>query len=171
MASNSAASSSYVCDPIPAAKLAPSSSEPSDFSHEQEIDTIHDPDLPMILRPAAVSAQSPHNDSATLSGSESPSQLPARKLCVRHQRMADEGTNMKLQQVCITLNHTTILAHTLVVSRCPTARGAGGGQRCLVQLLIFFTSPPSTHSARSPYYVLLLSTISPYRATRASYPY
>ncbi|KAI0350109.1 WD40 repeat-like protein [Trametes cingulata] len=27
-----------------------------------------------------------------------PSQPPARKLCVRHQRMADEGTNLKLQQ-------------------------------------------------------------------------
>jgi hypothetical protein len=26
-------------------------------------------------------------------------QPPARKLCVRHQRMADEGTNLKLQQV------------------------------------------------------------------------
>jgi hypothetical protein len=24
---------------------------------------------------------------------------PPRKLCVRHQRMADEGTNLKLQQV------------------------------------------------------------------------
>lgn len=27
-------------------------------------------------------------------------QPPARKLCVRHQRMADEGTIIKLQQVC-----------------------------------------------------------------------
>ena len=27
------------------------------------------------------------------------SQPAARKLCVRHQRMADEGTNLKLQQV------------------------------------------------------------------------
>jgi F-box and WD-40 domain protein MET30 len=27
-------------------------------------------------------------------------QQPARKLCVRHQRMADEGTSLKLQQVC-----------------------------------------------------------------------
>jgi hypothetical protein len=26
-----------------------------------------------------------------------------RKLCVRHQRIADEGTNLKLQQVCYTL--------------------------------------------------------------------
>jgi F-box/WD-40 domain protein MET30 len=26
-----------------------------------------------------------------------------RKLCVRHQRMADEGTNLKLQQVRLTL--------------------------------------------------------------------
>lgn len=30
-----------------------------------------------------------------------PPQLPARKLCPRHLRMADEGTNLKLQQVCM----------------------------------------------------------------------
>ena len=41
------------------------------------------------------------------SGSISPSHPPSvlaypnsRKLCVRHQRIADEGTNLKLQQVC-----------------------------------------------------------------------
>lgn len=28
-----------------------------------------------------------------------PPQPPARKLCVRHQRMADEGTNLKIQKV------------------------------------------------------------------------
>lgn len=31
-------------------------------------------------------------------------QSPGRKLCVRHQRMADEGTNLKLQQVCTLLS-------------------------------------------------------------------
>jgi hypothetical protein len=30
----------------------------------------------------------------------SPTPTSQRKLCVRHQRMADEGTNLKLQQVC-----------------------------------------------------------------------
>ena len=33
------------------------------------------------------------------SDTETPPQPPARKLCVRHQRMADEGTITKLQQV------------------------------------------------------------------------
>lgn len=32
---------------------------------------------------------------------ETEPQPPARKLCVRHQRMADEGTNLKLQQVSV----------------------------------------------------------------------
>lgn len=54
------ASTGYVCDTIPAARLAGGDMPPpvADVEHGQ------------------------------------------RKLCVRHQRMADEGTNLKLQQVC-----------------------------------------------------------------------
>ncbi|KAK0459497.1 F-box/WD repeat-containing protein pof1 [Desarmillaria tabescens] len=49
-----------------------------------------------------IPCQQPEQEIHTESGTESPppfqQQPPARKLCVRHQRMADEGTNLKLQQ-------------------------------------------------------------------------
>ena len=69
---------SYVCDTIPAPRLAtgesPTHSTPEDeCAHEMQHIELGSP--PPSLQP------------------------PARKLCVRHQRMADEGTNLKLQQV------------------------------------------------------------------------
>jgi len=65
--------SSYVCDTIPAARLANDPQVPSE-------PVFDDPEpTPMI--------------------ESDPQQSPPRKLCVRHQRMADEGTNLKLQQV------------------------------------------------------------------------
>ncbi|KAJ7715947.1 WD40-repeat-containing domain protein [Mycena maculata] len=69
------ASTGYVCDTIPAARLAGAEDIPS-FSPDDE------PEIEPI----------PHEPPAA---SEPP---PPRKLCVRHQRMADEGTNLKLQQ-------------------------------------------------------------------------
>ncbi|KAJ2917651.1 hypothetical protein MD484_g2785, partial [Candolleomyces efflorescens] len=66
-----AQNSSYVCDTLPAARLA------SD-------------DAPMVYE-EPVSEPSPP--------SRTPTPAPPRKLCVRHQRMADEGMNLKLQQV------------------------------------------------------------------------
>jgi F-box/WD-40 domain protein MET30 len=55
-----------------------------------------------------------------------PSQPPARKLCVRHQRMADEGTNLKLQQASYPLKNCLclaaiclVLAHHSLPSRVP----------------------------------------------------
>ncbi|KAK0228318.1 F-box/WD repeat-containing protein pof1 [Armillaria fumosa] len=86
-----AASTSYVCDTIPAARLAldakagdtPMSSPPPN-DHDDE------------------PCQQPEQEPDVESEPESPppflQQPPARKLCVRHQRMADEGTNLKLQQ-------------------------------------------------------------------------
>ncbi|KAA1479211.1 WD40 repeat-like protein [Dentipellis sp. KUC8613] len=62
--------SSYRCDTLPAPRL----------------DTSSHPRSPL---PAP--SPSPPFD-------QFPSSPPARKLCVRHQRMADEGTNLKLQQ-------------------------------------------------------------------------
>lgn len=61
--------SSYVCDTIPAARLASS------------LDAVHVVD-----------------DNEPVPMSRSPTPVPPRKLCVRHQRMADEGMNLKLQQ-------------------------------------------------------------------------
>ncbi|KAJ7285593.1 WD40-repeat-containing domain protein [Mycena rebaudengoi] len=66
------ATTGYVCDTIPAARLAgpddPLPSSPPQYEPEP-------PPVPQIV-----------------------AQPAARKLCVRHQRMADEGTNLKLQQ-------------------------------------------------------------------------
>ncbi|KAJ7063065.1 WD40-repeat-containing domain protein [Mycena amicta] len=65
------ASTGYVCDTIPAPRLAgPDDPLPS---YELELEAVPPPPM--------------HSDAP-----------PARKLCVRHQRMADEGTNLKLQQ-------------------------------------------------------------------------
>lgn len=67
----------YVCDTLPAPRLA--------NAHDQLV-SFHDDD-PDDPEPAPI---------------RKPETQPSpRKLCVRHQRMADEGTNLKLQQVCI----------------------------------------------------------------------
>ncbi|KAJ7489947.1 quinon protein alcohol dehydrogenase-like superfamily [Mycena galericulata] len=69
------ASAGYVCDTIPAARLA-GADDPLPLGPDEEHD---EPDVELI----------PH---------EPVQAPPPRKLCVRHQRMADEGTNLKLQQ-------------------------------------------------------------------------
>ncbi|TFK42875.1 quinon protein alcohol dehydrogenase-like superfamily [Crucibulum laeve] len=79
--------SSYVCDTIPAARLAqpghPSSPLPTPFDDISPLEIDHH-----------------HNDHDHdhVNEPERSSPPPPRKLCVRHQRMADEGTNLKLQQ-------------------------------------------------------------------------
>lgn len=64
-----ATTSSYVCDTLPAARLAT--------------------DHPIVVEQEPIIPSSPP-----------PERTNPRTLCVRHQRMADEGTNLKLQQVC-----------------------------------------------------------------------
>ncbi|KAH8102852.1 WD40-repeat-containing domain protein [Cristinia sonorae] len=87
------ANSSYLCDTLPAARLASRSSSPAP--------------LLAALPPPVTAFQPPELDDAKLigdggdvvvEGREVSEAKPARKLCVRHQRMADEGTNLKLQQ-------------------------------------------------------------------------
>lgn len=91
--------SSYVCDTLPAPRLASvvsrselqperSPSPPSSFVQVSD---------DMIVINRADGEQSTANEGQI--DLRSPSPPPARKLCVRHQRMADEGTNLKLQQV------------------------------------------------------------------------
>ncbi|KAJ7273461.1 quinon protein alcohol dehydrogenase-like superfamily [Mycena haematopus] len=65
-----------VCDTIPAARLA-NGEDLLPFSPDDE-----EPCIEPVPVPESSPADSP----------------PPRKLCVRHQRMADEGTNLKLQQ-------------------------------------------------------------------------
>ncbi|KAI0073400.1 WD40 repeat-like protein [Panus rudis PR-1116 ss-1] len=103
--SSSSSNKPYVCDTIPAPRLASSSSR--------------SPSPPTIVSPPVTAFQAPILDNAVLRLEEKkredeerkssghnkvppmtpPSTQPTpRKLCVRHQRMADEGTNLKLQQ-------------------------------------------------------------------------
>ncbi|KAI0648210.1 WD40-repeat-containing domain protein [Trametes meyenii] len=108
----SANSAAYVCDTIPAPRLAADKScsrspSPSPDSPPPVSVTTFEPPLlapetpqehsppPPLLQPMA---PSPPEPAPALAPSDLPSQPPARKLCVRHQRMADEGTNLKLQQ-------------------------------------------------------------------------
>jgi F-box/WD-40 domain protein MET30 len=110
--------SSYVCDTLPAARLATTSDDyPSDppFVDLSEVPVSFE--APTVLDNITSSSEGPDN------GSPPPSQQPPpRKLCVRHQRMADEGTNLKLQQVgCpACLVSCTQLLTLLTVSRCLT---------------------------------------------------
>ena len=102
-----------------------------------------------------------------------PNSLP-RKLCVRHQRMADEGTNLKLQQVRL---HWTISSYHIAqnllstVAKCPPLRGTRISQCHLVQLFILISSPTCTHLARPPYHVLLFPTLSSNRTACPSHPH
>ncbi|KAF9476601.1 WD40 repeat-like protein [Pholiota conissans] len=76
-------SQNYVCDTLPAPRLASAT----------DVLSFHDEDPAFDDESQhADDDESPHHTD----GSSSP-QPPPRKLCVRHQRMADEGTNLKLQ--------------------------------------------------------------------------
>jgi len=77
---------SYVCDTIPAPRFAPVSSPPT---------PLLEPSLKVEDTFSQMSSDAQPERSPT------PSLPSSRKLCVRHQRMADEGTNLKLQQVRI----------------------------------------------------------------------
>lgn len=85
---SSSASSSYVCDTLPAARLASGSVDDrtslDDQHHSMAFDPVHIVDEP-VMTPKQPASR------------ETTPQPPPRKLCVRHQRMADEGMNWKLQ--------------------------------------------------------------------------
>jgi F-box/WD-40 domain protein MET30 len=71
-----------LCDTLPAPKLAPT--------------TANEP----VAKPAVDLNRQQDTRMAPTSA-----QIPARKLCPRHLRMADEGTNLKLQQVSTVPKH------------------------------------------------------------------
>ena len=70
---------------------------------ERSDDAINDNDPPNV-RQDLISIETREHQ-RPLAGLNRQSVLPpqpqARKLCVRHQRMADEGYNLKLQRVCV----------------------------------------------------------------------
>lgn len=102
------ASNSYVCDTLPAPRLASGKSRsrsptPSPRGSPAPVTTFDPPLIvsePSDIGPIASGSSLP--PTPTDDKSQMPVQPPPRKLCVRHQRMADEGTNLKLQQVSLT---------------------------------------------------------------------
>ena len=75
---------------------------PASHTHEED-NTTSNFDVVTVeeVRAAEISPDSPpalHGD--MVEQEHAHPQPPARKLCVRHQRMADEGISLKLQQVC-----------------------------------------------------------------------
>ncbi|KAI0094091.1 quinon protein alcohol dehydrogenase-like superfamily [Irpex rosettiformis] len=93
--------SGYVCDTLPPPKLASSSG-----TRQQSRSPSPPPSLTTEFKAAAIldSQSQPHASSSSQKLPESTESFaaqlapPGRKLCVRHQRMADEDTNLKLQQ-------------------------------------------------------------------------
>lgn len=91
--------SSYVCDTLPAARLA-SGPEPSLSRSPSPSSAFEVTEVVEGNKMDEVEASEPLGSETSDDHSEAASSQPAaRKLCVRHQRMADEGTNLKLQQV------------------------------------------------------------------------
>lgn len=88
--------SSYVCDTLPAARLASgpesSLSRPSSPPSTFEVTEV-------VERNKMDEVEASDHLGSETSDDHSEVQPAARKLCVRHQRIADEGTNLKLQQV------------------------------------------------------------------------
>jgi len=136
----STSASSYVCDTIPAARLA--TDNPSPIPPDDHLDEP-------VLRDV----------------SPQPVETKHRKLCVRHQRMADEGTNLKLQQVRPSLPYAAKALLTMfAVPGRHASRRTGICQRHLVQFLLFLPPPTSSHFTRLAHNVLLLSTLPADRA-------
>ncbi|KAF9821571.1 hypothetical protein IEO21_00417 [Rhodonia placenta] len=99
--SSPTASSSYLCDTLPPPRLAsesmsrppsPSAVLPPPPAAAFAAPVVDNSSLQLVTKPDASHAESSSGSRTALA------QPPARKLCVRHQRMADEGTNLKLQQ-------------------------------------------------------------------------
>lgn len=91
--SSSSKNASYLCDTLPAARLASRSPSPAPVA-TPPVAAFRTPilnDVKLIV------------DHERTEEEEREKEIPwapaPRKLCVRHQRMADEGTNLKLQQV------------------------------------------------------------------------
>ncbi|KAH6918895.1 F-box/WD repeat-containing protein pof1 [Coprinopsis sp. MPI-PUGE-AT-0042] len=86
------ASSSYFCDTLPAARLAVGD-RTSSSNHDDQPQAMTFDNVRIVEEPD----MTPKQDVEPISRDATP-QPPPRKLCVRHQRMADEGMNLKLQQ-------------------------------------------------------------------------
>lgn len=90
-----ASKSSYLCDTLPPARIASASPTPHARSLTPPVPAF---EAPIVDIPALQLVTKPVVPPQAIADYIQP---PARKLCVRHQRMADEGTNLKLQQVSL----------------------------------------------------------------------
>ncbi|KAI0262881.1 WD40-repeat-containing domain protein [Gloeopeniophorella convolvens] len=91
---------SYACDTLPPARLAGNTSRSPSPQPPPTTSTFPIYDIPSegtVPREWPLRPDSPPQHSRDLPANVL-SQPPARKLCIRHQRIADEGTNLKLQQ-------------------------------------------------------------------------
>ena len=107
--------SSYLCDTLPPARIASASPVPRARSPTPPVPAFEAPivdnsALQLVTKPVAP-------PQATVPPPADYIQPPARKLCVRHQRMADEGTNLKLQQVSASSGFCGRVTHATVSSR------------------------------------------------------
>ena len=78
-------------------------------------------------------------------------QPPGRKLCSRHQRMADEGTNLQLQKVSTTYATSSdfiLNEMNCVDSRGPSLFGKGIRQSYLVFLQLVLAQSQGSHPTR-----------------------
>lgn len=112
------------CDTLPAAKIAV-------------------PDLTSLAVQRPPSPAVPYEVPTEISGKKGEVMaMTARKLCVRHQRIADGETSLQLQQVLVHSNvsstHILTLAHA--VSRCTTIRRQRSGE-CDLDELLFLVAP------------------------------
>ena len=159
-------STSHLCDPIPPPQNLASSNQPPTPT----------PSPPPLPRPAfdvllhdEVATSSPDNAEDHSVLTPIPPQ-PGRKLCVRHQRMADEGTSQKLQAVCLLVCHPEMQLLTAhIVTRRTPHEGKRGCQHDLVHVQLVFPSPSSPHPPGHSDHVLLLSAFPPHRTTTPSH--
>lgn len=128
MASSSSApvswSSGYVCDTLPPARILQrqTSRSPSPLPPPTPPVTAFAAPITDSM-PTAVDFLPSQTAGAPTAGTSQIAPPPGRKLCVRHQRMADEGTNLKLQQVsvCCTVAFLVVPHPCFGVVACGTA--------------------------------------------------
>lgn len=104
---NASSKATYLCDTLPAARLASRSPSPAPIATPPvtafAAPILDDGDSSLLgekLQEMVVDKKGKEKEVGGVEEvEEKGGEVLARKLCVRHQRMADEGTNLKLQQV------------------------------------------------------------------------
>jgi F-box/WD-40 domain protein MET30 len=103
MVSSSHVLSTYVCDTLPAPRFVGQQNLHQDSTSSSSAELGIVPHLESTDKSFDGSLESSSNGETEARSAQDlwPPKTSAtpRKLCVRHQRMADEGTNLKLQQV------------------------------------------------------------------------